>query len=251
VTLLTDFGLSDCYVAEVKAVLYGDRQTVDPAVVDITHLVPPQDVRAGGFVLERAVRAFPTGTIHIAVVDPGVGSERRLVVVRVNGQIVLAADNGLITWAWRRLPTDGAYELTWRPRTPPSNTFHGRDVFAPAALMLARRTPLRRLARPIDDPILLDLHAARSLSEAGTILHIDHFGNAITNVPAELLADAAPRAIRVGRRAIPFARTYADVPQGKPLALIGSSGLLEIAIRNGHAARQLKLAVGIQIGIER
>jgi S-adenosylmethionine hydrolase len=246
ITLLTDFGLSDSYVAEMKGVLYSDRGRLDPAIVDITHGIRPQDMRAGSFVLERALRAFAEGTIHIAVVDPGVGSPRRLLVARINRQLVLAPDNGLITWAYRRLPHERVYELVWRPAKTPSATFHGRDILAPAALKLAQGTPVARIARPIDAPVLLDIHPATPPVRRATILHIDHFGNATTNAPAEAIS---LKAVKVGNKRIPFVRTYADVPEGQPLALIGSSGLLEIAVRNGHAANTLKLTIGDQIPI--
>ena len=249
ITLLTDFGVSDSYVAEMKAVLLGQRARVDPAVVDVTHEIGPQDVLAASIVLERAVRAFGAGTIHVAVVDPGVGSGRRIIAARINRQIVLAPDNGLITWAFRRLKCEAVWELTWRPKTRPSATFHGRDLFAPAALMLARGKALRQLARPIDDPVLLPISPATVAEDAVVILHVDHFGNATTNMPAEVLPARKVKAVRVGRRRVPLVRTYVDVAEGKPLALIGSSGLLEIAVRNGSAARELKLRVGQAIEV--
>ena len=249
VTLLTDFGLSDSYVAEMKAVLYGERSRIDPAIVDITHEIPPQDVLAASITLERALRAFGAGTIHLAVVDPGVGTQRRILLARVNRQFVLAPDNGLITWAWRRLPHQDISELTWRPRHRPSATFHGRDIFAPAALLLASGKTPRQIARPIDDPVLLPIRPATSIKEPIVILHIDHFGNATTNLPGDVIAERPPRTIALGRRRIPFLRCYSDVPDGKPLALIGSSGLLEIAVRNGNAARLLRLQIGRPIAI--
>ena len=249
ITLMTDFGTSDSYVAEMKGVLYSNRAQVDPAIVDITHDIAPHDLLAATFALERALRAFSPSTIHIAVVDPGVGSPRRLLVAQINRQLVLAPDNGLITWPLRRLPHDRTHELTWRSTKVPSHTFHGRDILAPAALKLAQGTPLIRLARPIDDPILLPIHPATPPLRQATILHIDHFGNATTNVPAEALAPSPPKAVQIRNKKIPFAHTYADVPEGKPLALVGSSGLLEIAIRNGHAANTLKLSIGDRIDV--
>ena len=249
ITLLTDFGLSDSYVAEMKAVLYGERSRIDPTVVDITHQIPPQEVLAASIALERALRVFGPGTIHLAVVDPGVGSQRRILLARINRQLVLAPDNGLITWPWRRLSHQVVYELTWRPPRHPAATFHGRDIFAPAALLLAGGKTLRQIARPIDDPGLLPIRPATSLHDSIVILHIDHFGNATTNLPAELFPKRPPRAIVIGRRRIPILLTYADVPEQKPLALIGSSGLLEIAVRNGNAARSLRLQIGQPVKI--
>jgi S-adenosylmethionine hydrolase len=242
-TLTTDFGLTDSYVAEIKAVLL----THHPAspIVDVTHLIPPQDVLAASFVLERALRIFPAGTIHLAVVDPGVGTERRLLKVDIHHQTVLCPDNGLITWAWRRFQHARARELTWRP-TELSHTFHGRDILAPAAARLAAGL---RMTSPVLEPILLDIAPTSPRPAEAIVLHIDHFGNATTNAPAEHLS--APKAIRIGRRSVgPLRRTYADVTPGQPLALIGSSGLLEIAVRNGSAARSLKLAVGCRVAID-
>jgi S-adenosylmethionine hydrolase len=247
-TLTTDFGLTDSYVAEIKAVLL----THQPAarIVDITHLIAPQDVLAASFTLERALRIFPAKTLHIAVVDPGVGTDRRLLLARIAGQSVLCPDNGLITWPWRRFPNPTACELTWRP-TRLSHTFHGRDVMAPAAAILASSAAAaRRLAGPSIEPVLLDVRATPPHPSQAVILRIDHFGNATTNAPAEHLIPS-PKRIRLGRRSLgPVRRTYGDVPPGQPLALIGSSGLLEIAVRDGHAARALQLTIGQGIAID-
>jgi len=246
VTLLTDFGLADSYVAEMKAVLL--REAADAQIVDVTHLVPPQDVLAGSIALERAVAAFGPGTIHLAVVDPGVGSTRRILLADVRGQFVVCPDNGLITWAWRRHGGGRVREVTWRP-TESSHTFHGRDIMAPVAARLATGGLRGNAARPIDEPILLDVAPANSLAEA-VVIHIDHFGNATTNVPAELLEGVPSPTIRVGRRSIGgVRRAYSEVEPGEALALVGSSGLLEIAMRNGSAKKELRLEVRQRIRI--
>jgi len=242
VTLTTDFGLTDSYVAEMKAVLLS--RIPEARLVDVTHGVPPQDVLAGGFAVERALRAFPPGTVHVVVVDPGVGSQRRVLRVDLHRQHVLCPDNGLITWAWRRLDPGVAYELTWRPANP-SATFHGRDILAPAAAMLLSDPAAPELAGPAVDPILLAITPAANHPAEAEVIHIDHFGNATTNVPAEAITAPSPRVIRIARRSLgPVRRTYADVAHGEPLALVGSSGLLEIAVRNGNAAAALGLRVG-------
>lgn len=247
VALTTDFGLTDTYVAEMKAVLLSRAPGV--AVVDVTHGVGPQDVLGGSFALERALRVFPPGTVHVAVVDPGVGSSRRLLAVEIRGQRVLCPDNGLITWPWRRVDGDAtARELVWRPRQA-SSTFHGRDILAPVAAMLARGES-RRLFGSTCEPILLPVAPAADSPEHAQVIHLDHFGNATTNVPAEAIASPAPIDIRIRRRSIgPVRYTYADVAVGKPVALIGSSGLLEIAVRNGSAARLLRVKVGDRLTI--
>ena len=257
ITLTTDFGLSDYYVAAMKAVLV--RHCPRARLIDVTHQVPPQDVLCGAITLERAVDGFPPGTTHLAVIDPGVGTDRRMLVVEINGQRVVCPDNGLITWAWRMHGGGGgggeggarAHEIIWRPESIASNTFHGRDVFAPVAGMLACGEALSKLGRPIDHPVLLDVAPVSSVRERGRVIHIDHFGNATTNIAHELLksggADAS-RVIRIrGKPVGKIRRTYWDVPPGKPLALIGSSGLLEIAVRDGSAAETLKVRVGDEV----
>ena len=250
VTLTTDFGLTDSYVAEMKGVLLAGCAGV--RIVDVTHAIAPQDVLAGSIVLERVVRAFPAGTVHVAVVDPGVGSQRKLILVEVNGQAVLCPDNGLITWSWRRLGPGRASELTWRPAGGASATFHGRDVLAPVAAMLARGRPARpTLVGPVRDPVLLRVRPAGDRPTRVEVIHVDAFGNATTNVPVEAFGRALPKAVRAGRRTVgPVRRTYADVGDREPLALIGSSGLLEIAVRNGSAADKLRLRVGDRLTIE-
>ena len=207
--------------------------------------VPPQDVLCASITLERAVDGFPPGTVHLAVVDPGVGTRRRLLAVAIKRQLVVCPDNGLITWTWRRHggPQARAYELLWRPART-SRTFHGRDIMAPVAGMLARGEPVAGLAAPISDPVLLDV-APVSPTSGGRIIHIDHFGDATTNIGHESLASERIKEVRVNGRSLGrLRRTYHDVAPGKPLALIGSSGLLEIAVRDGSAASDLHLRVG-------
>ena len=242
---MTDFGVVDSYVAEMKGVLLSRLPRA--VIVDITHAIAPQDVQAGSIVLERAVRAFPAGTVHIGVVDPGVGSARKLLAVSVNGQTVICPDNGLITWTWHRHPGAKAHEIVWRPEHG-SATFHGRDVMAPVAARLAAGLSLRSLCLPLAAPILLDLAPARSNDEV-RIIHIDHFGNAVTNLLAGSIDQPDRATIRLGRRRILLRGTYADVDVGQAVALIGSSGLVEIAVRNGSAARELRLKLGMPIRI--
>jgi S-adenosylmethionine hydrolase len=248
IALLTDFGLWDSYVAQMKAVLL--KGCPRARLVDVTHLIAPQDVLAGSIVLEQALRVFNKGTIHLAVVDPGVGTDRRILAVKIHGQMVICPDNGLITWAWHRLAgARSVYEVTWRPDSN-SATFHGRDVMAPVAARLAAGGRISAVARPSYPPVLLDVAPAKDL-KSGKIIHIDHFGNATTNIPTELIAAHRDAIVKVGGRLIgPVRRTYADVAVGKPLALIGSSGLLEIAVRNGSAAKSLKFKIGQRLTID-
>ena len=236
VTLTTDFGTADHYVAAMKAAVL--RACPAATLVDVTHAVPRQDVTAGAFVLERAIAAFDPGTVHLAVVDPGVGTARRLLVATVAGQTVVCPDNGLLTWAWRRNADARAAELTWRPAVS-SHTFHGRDVMAPVAGRLAAG---EAFDGPPAEPVLLGLDVSPAL-DAGVIVYVDVYGNATTNVLAERLPDGGRWHVN-GRDVGPLRRTYADVPVGTPLALVGSSGLLEIAVRNGSAADVLGSCVG-------
>lgn len=243
ITFTTDFGLQDHYVAAMKAAAL--RWCGDAQLIDITHLIPAQDIAAGAFVLERAVAAFGPGTVHVAVVDPGVGTGRRLLVVEAAGQHIICPDNGLISWVWHRHDA-AARQLIWRPQRH-SSTFHGRDILAPAAGMLAAgRFPVpaeQFIARSVVDPILLELFR-RTDPRHGRIIHIDHYGNATTNL------DPADGIVAVNDRAIgPIRRTYADVAPGAPLALLGSSELVEIAVRDGSARDALGLKVGDPVEI--
>jgi S-adenosylmethionine hydrolase len=248
ITLTTDFGLSDAYVATMKAAVL--REAPDARLIDVTHNVPRHDILCGAITLARAIDGFPPGTFHLAVIDPGVGTDRRILVAEINRQIVVCPDNGLITWSWRTHAGSRAYELIWRPRKL-SDVFHGRDIMAPALAMLASGAKLEDLARPIDDPILLEVAPAGCEERQGEIIHIDHFGNATTNIGHDTLRACIMRGVKVkGRNVGKLKKTYWDVAPGKPLALIGSSGLLEIAVRDGSAATDLKLRVGDPVKID-
>jgi S-adenosylmethionine hydrolase len=250
ITLTSDFGLTDHYVAAMKAVLI--RENPSARLIDVTHNVPPQDILCASITLERAVDGFPPGTVHLAVVDPGVGTDRRLIIARIREQWIVCPDNGLITWTWRVQHQQGsakprASEITWRPRSS-SSTFHGRDIMAPIAARIARGDDPAHFSRPIDDPILLDLAPASDDNRRGRVIHIDHFGNATTNIRHQALRDRPPMSVKVNRKSVgKLRRTYWDVAPGKPLALIGSSGLLEIAVRDGSARDELKIDVGDEV----
>ncbi len=243
ITLTTDFGLSDFYVGALKAVLL--RRCPQATLIDITHNVPRQDILCGSVTLERAIDGFPPGTVHLAVVDPGVGTARNLLIIRINKSTVVCPDNGLITWAWHCHEPATARQITWRPPQF-SATFHGRDILAPVAAMIATGQPVSRLSRPIASPVLLSIKPA--INQRGQIIQIDHFGNATTNIPAELVKSHRPKSIKLRARNIgSLQRTYADVPPGHPLALINSSGLLEIAVRDGSAQKKLHLRIGDKV----
>jgi S-adenosylmethionine hydrolase len=229
VTLLTDFGLADTYVGQLKGAIL----TIAPAatLVDLTHAVPPQDVFAGAFLLWTAVEAAPPGSVHVAVVDPGVGSSRKAVAARSGrGDFFVGPDNGLLVPALDRLGGCAeAVELTqgqyWRQTQ--SSTFHGRDIFAPVAAHLANGVALADLGQPVE--LQRPFSVAISDGPHGQVLHVDAYGNLITN-----LRRAASASIQ-GQRAR-FVSHYAAAQPGELIALVGSSGLLEIAVRDGSAA---------------
>jgi S-adenosyl-L-methionine hydrolase (adenosine-forming) len=241
VTLLTDFGLDDTYVGQVKGAILAVAPNT--TLVDLTHTVPPQDVQAGAFLLWSAVEPFPAGTIHLAVVDPGVGSARRAIAMRsTRADVFVGPDNGLLLPAVERVGgCEAAVELTepayWRSASSvfkdPSNTFHGRDIFGPVAGHLATGVPLERLGVAIDD-----LQRPFSLPEPhginGEVVHVDTYGNLVTNLPVRCLPDHFQ--LRVGNYLIPRTAHYAAVELGALLAVESSAGLLEIAARNASAA---------------
>jgi S-adenosylmethionine hydrolase len=240
VTLLTDFGTADGYVAEMKGVLLAHAP--EAQLVDATHDVPPHDVESARLALARYWRRFPEGTVHVAVVDPGVGSERRALAVASHGRFLVGPDNGVLSPA---LLLPGARAVTLPVPAGASATFHGRDVFAPAAARLAGGVALEALGDPCDDPLVRRTPEAHRLADGavrGEVIAVDRFGNLITN----LIARRAATFELAGHR-VPMARTYADVAPGALLALTGSSGLVEIAQRDGSAARELGLVRGAPV----
>ena len=320
ITLTTDFGVHDGYVGAMRGVIH--TLLPDAKVVDISHDVTPQQIQEGAFILYRAYRYFPAGAVHIAVVDPGVGSSRRGIVISTRHGTFVGPDNGIFTYVLRaeETPVDSpevdrnpwiggmwgvapnwagdselededsgeaatptsdepalthsgdlprAYHLDnpdyWLPNI--SNTFHGRDVFAPVAAHLASGAQPERMATPIKLDSLVTLPAAaprvqksrQGTTIVGQVIHIDRFGNIITNLPERLLQPlleetpaeaAAEAAIEVGGFSIKgMAHSYADVRRGQPLALIGSERLLEVAVRNASAAQRMKISVGDQVRI--
>jgi S-adenosylmethionine hydrolase len=250
-TLTTDFGLDDAYVAAMKGVML----SIDPTLhfIDVTHGVAPQDVMEAAFVLREAAPYFPPETVHLAVIDPGVGTERQALAARIGEQFFVGPDNGLFSLLLDGAEPEAVVSLD-RPafwRTPePSATFHGRDIFAPAAAHLAAGRPLSDLGSPVD--AIQRLHWVQPLADdqgiRGWVVHVDHFGNAITNVPASLLeAHRAGRGVKcyAGSTALDAVhRTYADVEAGEPLALVGSSGFLEVGVNGGDAAQLLSIRKG-------
>ena len=240
ITLLTDFGTADGYVGEMKGVLLS--ASADVVVIDVAHDVAPQDTEGARLALARYWRRYPRGTVHVVVVDPEVGSGRAAILVQSEGRLLVGPDSGVLSPALLA-PDARALRLTI-PRNA-SPTFHGRDVFAPVAAQLASGAPPDSLGVPFPDPIVRrtpEPHRGPDGAITGEVIHIDRFGNAVTN----LLAPHGGT-LEVAGRALHLARTYADAPSGEYLAVIGSSGLVEIARRDGNAAQGLAMTRGTRV----
>ncbi|MGH7520329.1 MAG: SAM hydrolase/SAM-dependent halogenase family protein [Gemmatimonadales bacterium] len=241
ITLLTDFGTVDSYVAEVKAVLLS--RAPDVTTVDISHQVSPGDIRAGQYLLSRAWQHFPAGTIHLAVVDPGVGTERRAIVAESGGHRFVAPDNGLLSF----LRQEARY-VSLPIASRAAATFHGRDVFAPAAASIANGASLESLGTIITDPYHAPLPTPQTdgLTVVGEVIYVDRFGTLVSNIAGH--AVQAGVRIRVeGTDVGSLSRTFRDVARGALVAFVGSGGTVEIAVRDGSAARLLGVGVGAEV----
>jgi S-adenosylmethionine hydrolase len=257
ITLLTDFGTQDAYVGSMKGVILGLNP--EAALVDLSHDLPPQDVVAGALVLAAAAPYFPAGAIHLAVVDPGVGSRRRALAARCRGQFWVGPDNGLFHLVFKASPDlrmvsleDPAYFL---PTV--SATFHGRDILAPVAAHLSLGVELSRFGPAVTDPVSLDLPEPAFGPEEirGEIVYVDRFGNLVSNLAASDLKDwlgDRKFCLQVGPlRLRGLARTYSEANPGEFLALLGSHGYLEIACVRDSAARRLGGGLGVTVEIHR
>ena len=250
-TLLTDYGAGSGYPAQVKGVLLAALP--DARIVDLSHEVPRHDVLAGALLLEACAPWFPRGAIHVAVVDPGVGTERRaLAAVDAEGRRFVAPDNGLLT------PFLGSGALAFALETggalpaPRSATFHGRDLFAPAAILLARGEDPRALGPAVDDPVRLDWPSAVVLGDEvrGTTLAADPFGNVVTSIrDADLGPSPAIERVEAGGRPARWVRTFGEGAPGELLAMIGSGGRVELAVREASAAALLGRVRGVEVRI--
>jgi S-adenosyl-L-methionine hydrolase (adenosine-forming) len=243
ITLLTDFGTADYFVGAVKGAIL----SVNPSavVVDITHEIPPQDVAAGAFTLLASYRTFPAGTIHLAVVDPGVGSTRRPIVVSANEQFFVGPDNGLFTYIYDREASHRIFHVTSKQyfRPEPSTTFHGRDIFAPVAAAISNGVALDELGTEIDDEVRLP-----SLETPLRIIHIDRFGNCVTNITRASLATEKSLVIN-GQIISEFRQFYGAGDRESLFAIWGSAGFLEISVNGGSAAKILKAKQGDEVSL--
>lgn len=254
-TFLSDFGTASPYPAAMKAAAAAITEAV---MVDISHDLPPQSIRGGAYLLWSVAPVFPSGTVHCAVVDPGVGTARAALVIASGGQAFVGPDNGLLLPAAHRVGTPAVYRLTnsayWR--TPVSATFHGRDVFAPAAAHVVAGAPLGKMGERADAYVDLTFPAGRleGRALAGEVLWVDPFGNLITTIPGPLLGalpdgsavvvDAGPTRVRAR-----VARTFADAARGEAVVLVGSDDLVEVAVTGDSASARTDAAVGSAVTI--
>ena len=252
ISLLTDFGHADGYVAAMKAVIL----SINPQarVIDISHDVAPQNVQAAAFLLSRHSRFFPTGTVHVAVVDPGVGTERRLLAVEAGEQIYLAPDNGLLDFCLElRLANAVVISNSRLWRSTVSTTFHGRDILAPVAAHLSAGVPLAQVGEAAKLVKRLPANVCSVTSDAihGKVVYVDRFGNLITNIRAADLAEVkkfSELEIFLENHEIGELKlTYADAPLGSPVAVIGSFEVLEISVNGCSAADHFRMSYGATV----
>jgi S-adenosylmethionine hydrolase len=258
ISLLTDFGLSDEYVGVLKGVIHG----INPAavIIDITHGIAPQNVAAAAYALKAAYLYFPAGTIHVAVVDPGVGTDREIVAVRCDGHLFLAPDNGLMAPILKEHAPDEGYRVENEDlfRHPVSSTFHGRDVFAPVAAHLSLGRPLKALGRPLNFEALQPLRVRGPRLDAsgvleGEVVGVDRFGNLITNIHRSHLERLGTCGfdILIGDRIITaMTGTYSQGATGEIIALVGSRDCVEIAVNGASASETLNVVHGMVVRIK-
>ncbi len=256
IALLTDFGTRDPFVGILKGVILGINPSA--CLVDLGHDIDPGDIRSASFALRMALPYFPVGAIIAAVIDPGVGTDRRALGVEVAGRTVVCPDNGILSWVLRDHPPTAAVELTESRFHLPevSGTFHGRDIFAPVAAHLSLGVPLGDFGPAAEGLVTLDLPqvVTHPRSIAGQVVYIDRFGNLITNIDRDTI-NGWLSGISDGRVSVQLgslditgiSRTYGDVLPRHTVAVIGSSGLLEIGVNQGDAAAQLGMGVGFPV----
>jgi S-adenosylmethionine hydrolase len=249
VTLATDYGTVDGYAAALKGVI--KRIAPEAEIIDVTHEL--DSIHKAAFAMKRYHAEYPQGTIHLMVIDPTVGTSRRALAGKASGRYYVGPDNGIFTFVIKE-----DMDFQWHQIDPEisqvrqvSRTFHGRDIFAPAAALLASGRELISLGREISDPVTFSIPEPvcdkREIS--GEIIDIDTFGNLIINIPCRVLGSVAPTVVLKAER-IPFAATFADVPIGRPVAYAGSTGYIEIALNMGRAANFFGVAVGAKVIVE-
>jgi S-adenosylmethionine hydrolase len=254
ITLLTDFGTADAFVGIMKGVILG----INPQarLIDLTHAIGPQQLLPAALILRSSAPFFPPGTIHVALVDPGVGSARRPIAIETERAFLVGPDNGVLSLAaaalgCRHIRTIETQELF---RQPVSQTFHGRDIFAPVAAHLSRGLAFDTLGSPLDSVVELTVPAPQHTTAGirGEVIHVDHFGNLLTNIDADALARFPAQRVSVSIGQTPVAgpvAAYAAVSEGTALAIVGSWGVVEIAVRNGSAAQTFSAGPGTPVTV--
>lgn len=237
VTFLSDFGLSDAYVAQVKARILGAAG--DTLIVDITHEVPSYEVISGAWLLYTSYVFFKEGTVHLAIVDPGVGTERGVIAVKKQGHIFIGPDNGIFSFLY---PADEVMKVTWRPDGPVSNTFHGRDIFAPVVVRVLEDPSCRGLGTALDNPVMIDV-------KRPMVVHIDKFGNVVTNIEWPRLKPGM--VMHCGNMRIDhIAGTFAEIPEGELALVCGSANTIEIDANRKSAAQMIGASVGMPVRVD-
>ncbi|MFB3829472.1 MAG: S-adenosyl-l-methionine hydroxide adenosyltransferase family protein [Bryobacteraceae bacterium] len=255
ITLTTDFGLSDHYVGAMKGVILGICPNA--TLVDLSHQVAAYGIPEAAFLLAQAYGCFPKGTVHLVVVDPGVGTARRPILAQAAGQVFIAPDNGVLTMIWSREPRHKVRAITASRyfRDPVSRTFHGRDVFAPVAAHLAAGVPPARMGKLIKDYLRLNFERPVQTGKriwTGAVLKIDHFGNVITNFRPDTVPgmSSRPWLLTLGPHQVTrLAQTYGECPPGDLFLIEGSSGYLEISVNQDSAARVIGCEPGAPVEI--
>ncbi len=257
ITLTTDYGTSDHLVGTMKGVIL--KINPDARIVDINHHVLPFDLLDGALAIGQAYRYFPPRTVHVVVVDPGVGSQRRPILVTGEQQYFVAPDNGVLSLVYEREANFSVRHITAEHyfQHPVSNTFHGRDIFAPVGAWLTKNWQPQSFGEEIFDFIRFTLPKPKRSGGTlrGMVVRVDRFGNLVTNFTTddipEVLTQSKPFRLRVGKKKITTLRAiYNDAPAGEPFALVGSSGFLEISVNKGSAARVLGVARGAEVSVE-
>ncbi len=256
ISLTTDFGSGDHEAGVLKGVIWSIAPRAH--IVDLTHEIPPQSILEAALLLWRATPYFPAGSIHIAVVDPGVGTARRAIAAQIGSQYFIGPDNGIFSLILDRAEEEKEASSFVHLNQPEfwlaevSNVFHGRDIFAPAAGHLANGTALKSLGTPISDPIRIDIPKAEQTSTGwmGQVIHIDHFGNLATNLSIHHLKSTKEVVIKIkGVEIAGMVSTFGDRPAGSLIALLDSSGKLAISVVNGSAAWALQATAGDQVEV--
>jgi S-adenosylmethionine hydrolase len=251
ITLTTDFGLKDGFVGVMKGVIW--EIVPDVHIVDLSHEISPQNVLEGAYIMGRSAPYFPKGTIHVGVIDPGVGTDRRPIAAKLGSQYFVGPDNGLFSFMLARAENNGEEVVIIDTDNPKywlseiSNVFHGRDIFSPVGAHLAKGVPLEKLGTRIDNPVRLKLLEPEKKGDGwvGQIMHIDHFGNIATNFKHKHLDNMGPVVVQLcGVEIQGLVRTFGERPPGDLIALFGSTGNLVISVVNGNAASRLKAEPG-------